>query len=110
MWLVTGASQGLGLAITLSALRAGHKVIAGARKPEVAAKAHPEVEAEGGHWLQLDVDSKNTTEVISKAVEDVGGVDVVVNNAGWYLNGTIEDLTYVSPSSALPQDHVPRRV
>ncbi|KAK5521614.1 SNARE-binding exocyst subunit S6 [Exophiala xenobiotica] len=92
-WLATGASQGLGLAITLSALRTGHKVIAGARKPEVAAKAHPEVEAEGGRWLQLDVDSKNTTEVIRKALEDAGGVDVVVNNAGWYLNGTIEDLT-----------------
>ncbi|KAL2424384.1 Oxidoreductase claN [Exophiala dermatitidis] len=91
-WLVTGASQGLGLAITLAALRAGHKVIAGARNPEAAASAHPEVEKAGGQWLQLDVTSKETKDIVQKAAENAGGIDVVVNNAGYFLAGSIEDL------------------
>jgi NAD(P)-dependent dehydrogenase (short-subunit alcohol dehydrogenase family) len=91
-WLITGASQGLGLAIALSALKAGHRVIAGARSPETAVKAHPELEAAGGKWIQLDVDSTETTGIVTKAAEDAGGVDVVVNNAGYFMTGTIEDL------------------
>ncbi|KAK5080170.1 hypothetical protein LTR70_008921 [Exophiala xenobiotica] len=91
-WLITGASQGLGLAMALSALNAGHKVIAGARNPQAAAKSHPEVEAGGGKWLELDVSSTKTKDIVAKAVEDAGGIDVVVNNAGYFLSGTIEEL------------------
>src|SRR5262245_50072100 len=91
-WLITGASQGLGLAIALAALRDGHKVIATARNLEASADAHPEIKATGGQWLQLDVDSPSTTEVVRRTVENAGGVDVIVNNAGYYLSGTIEDL------------------
>ncbi|KAJ9604873.1 hypothetical protein H2200_010988 [Cladophialophora chaetospira] len=91
-WLITGASQGLGLAMTLAALNAGHKVIAGARDPVKAAKSSPDVEKLGGQWLKLDVDSTDTKQVVSKASEDVGGFDVVVNNAGYFPAGTIEDM------------------
>jgi NAD(P)-dependent dehydrogenase (short-subunit alcohol dehydrogenase family) len=92
-WLITGASQGLGLAIALSALKAGHKVIAGARNPDVAAKDHPEVVIAGGKWLQLDVSLPSTKDVVQQAVKEVGGLDVVVNNAGYFHAGQIEDLT-----------------
>ena len=54
-WIITGASQGLGLALAMSALKAGHSVLAGARNPLKAAKEHPELEAAGGKWLELDV-------------------------------------------------------
>ena len=91
-WLVTGASQGLGLAISLAALKAGHKVIAGARRPAVAAKAHPELEAAGGKWLELDVSLPSAREVVQKAAEEAHGLDVVVNNAGYVLMGAIEGL------------------
>ncbi len=40
-WLVTGANSGLGLCITLSALRAGHVVIATARDISKAAQDNP---------------------------------------------------------------------
>lgn len=91
-WLVTGASQGLGLAIALSALKAGHKVIAGARNPDVATKEHPEVLAAGGEWLKLDVSLPSTKEIVQQAAEETGGIDVAVNNAGYSLAGQIEDL------------------
>lgn len=78
----------------MSALHAGHKVVAGARNPETASENHPEVEAAGGRWLRLDVDSTQTTEIVKKAAEDAGGVDVVVNNAGSFSVGTVEDSEY----------------
>ena len=91
-WLITGASQGLGLAMTLAALNAGHKVTAGARDPVKAAKDSPEVENLGGKWLKLDVNSAGTSDVVKQAADEVGGFEVVVNNAGYYLAGTIEEL------------------
>jgi NAD(P)-dependent dehydrogenase (short-subunit alcohol dehydrogenase family) len=91
-WLVTGASQGLGLQMSLAALQAGHKVIAGARNPEKARQEHPELEKAGGKWLKLDVSSPDTQKVVEEALEECGGIDVVVNNAGTVTVGTVEEL------------------
>lgn len=91
-WLITGASQGLGLSMALSALKAGHKVIATARNMTKAKSEHPELEGAGGTWLELDVTSHDTQAIVSKAIEEAGGVDVVVNNAGIFLPGNIEDI------------------
>jgi NAD(P)-dependent dehydrogenase (short-subunit alcohol dehydrogenase family) len=91
-WLITGASAGLGLAIALSALKAGHKVIACARNPQKAAREHPDVEGSGGKWLQLDVTSLQTQATVEDVVREEGGVDVIVNNAGYFLPGPIEDI------------------
>lgn len=91
-WLITGASQGLGLAMTFAALNAGYKVIACARNPFKAAATSPDVERLGGQWLKLDVSSKETKSIVQKAADDAGGIDVVVNNAGYYPAGTIEEL------------------
>ena len=91
-WLVTGASQGLGLAISLAVLEAGHHVIACARNPEKAEKEHPELAKKGGKWLKLDVTSPDTEQIVRDAVEKEGHVDVVVNNAGYTILGGVEDL------------------
>ncbi len=91
-WLITGAGQGLGLAMTLAALNAGHKVIACVRDTSKAAKASPDVEHLGGQWLKLDVNSTETKSIVQRTVDEAGGVDVIVNNAGYYLAGTIEEL------------------
>jgi len=88
IWLVTGASQGFGLCITIAALKAGHHVIACARNVEKARSDNPKVEEQGGKWLQLDVTSPDTQSIIQSA----GGIDVVVNNAGYFASGNIEDL------------------
>ncbi|KAK4985272.1 hypothetical protein LTR50_006077 [Elasticomyces elasticus] len=102
VWLVTGASSGLGLAITLAALQAGQSVIACARNVEKAAKNCPEVEAKGGRWLQLDVTSSDATKTVEQAIEGEGRIDVVVNNAGHCRAGSLEDLSWIPSESLLP--------
>ncbi|KAK2760008.1 hypothetical protein FQN54_002744 [Arachnomyces sp. PD_36] len=93
-WLITGASSGLGAAIAEAALKAGHKVIATARNPTKAAKSNPQITNLGGIWIELDVTSTETPQKVAKAINEAGGVvDVVVNNAGYSLLGSIEDMS-----------------
>lgn len=93
-WLVTGASSGLGAAIAEAALQAGYKVIATARNPTKAAEANPQISKLGGTWIELDVTNPNASQKVKDAINETGGViDVVVNNAGYSLLGSIEDMS-----------------
>lgn len=94
-WLITGASSGLGAALAEAVLRAGHKVIATARNRSKAAEANPQIAELGGSWIELDVTNPNTPKIVEDAVKDVAGgvIDVVVNNAGYSLLGSIEDMS-----------------
>lgn len=94
-WLVTGASSGLGTAIAESALRAGNKVLATARNPEKAASENPQIAELGGVWVRLDVTQTDTARHVEKIIRENGGssIDVVVNNAGYSLLGSIEDIS-----------------
>ncbi|KIA75646.1 short chain oxidoreductase [Aspergillus ustus] len=95
VWLVTGASSGFGALIAEKALEAGHKVIATARNPTKAAQDYPQIESLGGKWLQLDVTSMTAKEEVEKAIADYAGgrIDVLINNAGYGLLGSIEDVS-----------------
>ncbi|PWY68432.1 putative short chain oxidoreductase/dehydrogenase [Aspergillus heteromorphus CBS 117.55] len=94
LWLVTGASSGIGALLAEHALRAGHRVLATARNPSKAAEDHPQIASLGGKWLQLDVTSKETKSLVEQAITDNGGeIDVVINNAGYSLFGSIEDIS-----------------
>jgi 3-hydroxy acid dehydrogenase / malonic semialdehyde reductase len=75
--VVTGASSGIGAA-TVSALRAeGVRVAAGARRHELL---------EGDVNLELDVtDPASCERFVAAAVEDLGGLDILVNAAGLAL-------------------------
>ncbi|MEV6196604.1 oxidoreductase [Streptomyces sp. NPDC051920] len=90
-WLITGASQGLGRALAIEALQAGHRVVATSRNPETLA----DLEAEYPQHLAavaLDVTAPSEArEVMAAAVKRFGGVDVVVNNAGYATSASIED-------------------
>lgn len=92
VWLITGASSGFGTVLAKAALKAGHKVIATARNPVKAAEAHPEIESLGGRWLELDVTSPDTKEKVDKAIQEFGRIDVVINNAGYSILGSVEDM------------------
>ena len=93
-WLVTGASSGLGTAIAESALRAGNKVLATARNPGKAASENPQIEELGGIWVRLDVTQADTARHVETTIRENGGsIDVVVNNAGYSLLGSIEDMS-----------------
>ncbi|KAI1102580.1 putative short chain oxidoreductase/dehydrogenase [Jackrogersella minutella] len=93
VWLITGASRGLGLEITKAALKVGHTVIACFRNKSKIADTFAEVEALGGIWLQLDVVDKNVESQIQSVIAQHGRIDVLVNNAGYGMLGSIEETT-----------------
>ncbi|GAP82966.1 putative glucose ribitol dehydrogenase [Rosellinia necatrix] len=92
-WLVTGASSGIGHAICNAALAAGHKVAGATRDVAKASAANPDFAARGGIWVTLDPGHPDSAAAFAAVDKELGGVDVLVNNAGyWYLAG-IEDMS-----------------
>ncbi|RYZ54039.1 MAG: SDR family NAD(P)-dependent oxidoreductase [Chitinophagaceae bacterium] len=92
VWFVTGASKGLGLSLVKQLLDKGYKVAATSRTVESLEK---EVGKPAG-FLPLEVqltDEKSVSAAIVKTIETFGGIDVVVNNAGYGQIGTLEELS-----------------
>ena len=88
-WLVTGCSTGLGRALAEVLIERGERVFATARKLEDLTDL---VEGhENATALQLDVTKPDEIAVAVAAVEAAGGVDVLVNNAGYGLLVAIEE-------------------
>jgi NAD(P)-dependent dehydrogenase (short-subunit alcohol dehydrogenase family) len=94
VFLISGASRGLGLEIVRAALAAGHQVVAGSR----GASTLDELAAEHGDRLAvvpLDVtDDTAARAAVALAVERFGRLDVLVNNAGYANMGAIEDVGF----------------
>jgi NAD(P)-dependent dehydrogenase (short-subunit alcohol dehydrogenase family) len=90
-WLITGCSRGLGRALAEAVLEAGDRLVATARNPE----SLDDLVAIGGDHviaLPLDVtDEAAAQRAVREAVERFGGLDVVVNNAGYGDVAPIED-------------------
>ncbi|CAJ2507200.1 Uu.00g083860.m01.CDS01 [Anthostomella pinea] len=92
-WLITGASSGIGLAICIAALAAGHKVAGATRDVAKASAANPDFAARGGIWVTIDPGHADSAAAFAAADRELGGVDVLVNNAGyWYIAG-VEDIS-----------------
>jgi len=87
--LVTGAGQGIGQAIALALAERGAKVIATDLTPpdETGSKIGPSAYA-----LQLDVTQEEHWRAVANRSRDVGEVDIVVNNAGYFPNRSIDEL------------------
>ena len=93
IWFVTGASKGLGLTLVQKLLASGIKVAATSRNLEDLQKA---VGHDSPQFLPLATDLKSEASVqesIEKTVAHFGRIDVVVNNAGYGLVGSVEELT-----------------
>ncbi|WP_427889077.1 oxidoreductase [Kribbella sp. GL6] len=91
-WLITGSSRGLGRALTEAVLAAGDRVVATARRPEqledLMTKYGEQVRA-----VALDVtDAEAARAAVRTAVEEFGGLDVEVNNAGYANSSSIEEM------------------
>lgn len=91
VWFITGASRGFGHVWTEAALMRGDKVAATARKLESIVDLK---EKYGENVLTLELDVTKP-EQVKKAVEQAhahfGRLDIVFNNAGYSLVGTIEE-------------------
>ncbi|RYG41385.1 SDR family NAD(P)-dependent oxidoreductase, partial [bacterium] len=88
-WLVTGCSTGLGRALAEVLIERGERVFTTARKLEDLTDL---VEGhENATALQLDVTKPDEVAAAIAAIEAAGGVDVLVNNAGYGLLVAIEE-------------------
>jgi len=87
--LVTGAAQGIGQAIALALAERGAQVIATdlALPHETVNKIGP-----SAHAVQLDVTQEENWRSVSLKSREVGEVDIVVNNAGYFPNRSIDEL------------------
>jgi 3-oxoacyl-[acyl-carrier protein] reductase len=81
--IVTGASKGIGLAIAAMCLNGGAEVAATFNSEEGGLRALRETFAERLSFYRLDIrDAEATKVVMTEAIERLGGVDALVNNAG----------------------------
>lgn len=93
VWFITGASKGMGLEVAKTVLANGDKVIATSRSLDEQIESIAE---ESGNLLPLKVDITNEEEVksaIEKGINTFGQIDVVLNNAGYYLVGSVEEIS-----------------
>ena len=90
--LVTGASSGIGEATAVALAEAGAAVAIGARRKDRLDALAVRLRDAGATVLQLDLDVTDEsacTDAVARTREELGAVDLLVNNAGVMLLGTI---------------------
>lgn len=93
VWLVTGASRGLGREITRAVLDTGEMVVATSRSADAVRDACGG-EHDRLHALALDItDAEAANAVAVETIERFGAIDVLVNNAGYAELGFFETFT-----------------
>lgn len=93
IWLITGVSGGLGLALMREVLKTGDIVIGTVRK-ENQLQGIRALHAQNAHAVLMDVtDFPGAARAVAKIIQDFGRIDVLVNNAGFGVFGAIEELT-----------------
>ena len=94
--IVTGAGQGMGKQVALDMAAEGARVVICDIQKDALEEAKGEIEKGGGTCLSLicDVSSRvQVEETIGKTVQAFGRIDILINNAGLLLTGTIEETT-----------------
>ena len=93
VWYVTGASRGLGLSLVKQLLSAGYRVAATSRSVADLQKAITTAGPDA--FLPLGVDLTRAEDIhrsIEQTVAAFGSIDVIVNNAGYGMEGTVEEV------------------
>ena len=90
--IVTGASRGIGRSIALALASQGAKVVASARNAEALAELIAKIKSQGGDALAVVGDvavEDDANNLVKKAVEAYGQVDIFINNAGITRDGLL---------------------
>lgn len=86
-YLVTGGSQGIGAALVERARKAGHHVVFTGRNAERIQRL---ASSTGAHGVAADVaNSDDNARTVATCLERMGGIDVLVNNAGYAYRAEI---------------------
>src|SRR5699024_2094912 len=98
-WLITSASSGLGLALTKQALADGHHVVATTRKEALPVK-DPRLT-----MPRLDpADREGCRHAVDDASRVTGRLDGLVNNPGYGLVGSVEEISEAEARAILDVD------
>jgi 3-oxoacyl-[acyl-carrier protein] reductase len=86
-FLITGGSQGIGAALVAGARERGHQVVFTGRDQS---RMQSVASATGAHGIEADVANADDNErTVNVCRERMGGIDVLVNNAGYAYRGEI---------------------
>jgi 3-oxoacyl-[acyl-carrier protein] reductase len=89
-FLITGGSQGIGAALVTLARARGHQVVFTGRKRDLIAKVAGET---GAHGVHADVSvAADNLQTVAACLSHMGGIDVLVNNAGFGYGAEIGEL------------------
>lgn len=94
--LITGGSRGLGLVLARQVAEAGAKVAICGRNEETLQEASRDLSLRTGEHLAIpcDVtDRKQITDLVQKVTQELGTVDILINNAGIIQVGPMETMT-----------------
>ena len=94
--LITGASQGIGKATALLFARKGYDLVLAARQPNPLTAVAQEIQALGRSALAVPTDVKDPEQVkvlVTKALEQYSAIDILINNAGIYISGPVEQFS-----------------
>lgn len=87
--LITGASSGIGKATALRLIKDGHIVYGAARRMEKMT----DISDAGGTAIGMDIcDEDEIRAAVERILSDHGRIDVLINNAGFAINGAIEQV------------------
>ena len=90
--LITGAARGIGLEAAQRLHARGATVALVGLEPDLLAARAAEL-GERAWWAEADVtDVEGLQDVVARAVEELGGIDVVIANAGVAANGTVSSM------------------
>lgn len=109
--VVTGASAGIGEATAVSLAVDGWDVVLAARRPEkleaVASRINEEAPDATTHVVKVDVTDKESVAELAARVSELGGVDLLVNNAGGargldsVVDGDVEDWRWMYEANVI---------
>jgi len=94
--LVTGASKGIGKAISIALAKEGANVILAARNNQKLIEVKKEIEANKGNAQIIPTDLSNQEDIFNlfkKVKKEFGKLDILINNAGIFIGGNLIDFS-----------------